>query len=85
MCGYSSSDSSLLPADVFPVSFFWSPSTVVSGQNENAGHFSHPTAKATGQIVMWFTPFNDELECTPVKAIIQKLQLCLVESELGWG
>ena len=36
----------------------WSPSTVVSGQNENAGHFSQPTAKAMGQIVMWFTSFN---------------------------
>ena len=39
----------------------------------NAGHFSQPTAKAMGQIVMWFTPFNKELERTPVKAIIQKL------------
>ena len=39
----------------------------------NAGYFSHPTAKAMGQIVMWFTPFNDELERTAVKAIIQKL------------
>ncbi|SVD05351.1 uncharacterized protein METZ01_LOCUS358205, partial [marine metagenome] len=38
------------------------PSTVVSGQNLNAGHFSHPTAMAMGQIVMWFTPFNKELE-----------------------
>jgi hypothetical protein len=48
---------------------------VVSGQNENAGHFPHPTAMAMGQIVMWFTPFNKELERTPVKAIIQELQL----------
>jgi len=28
---------------------------------------------AMGQIVMWFTPFNKELERTPVKAIIQEL------------
>ena len=46
---------------------------VVSGQNSNMGHFSHPTAKAMGQIVMWFTPLNDELERTPVKAIIDEL------------
>jgi hypothetical protein len=39
----------------------------------NAGHFSQPTAKAMGQIVMWFTPFNKELERTPVKDIIQAL------------
>jgi hypothetical protein len=52
----------------------WSPSTVVSGQNENAGHFSHPTAMAMGQIAMWFTSFNDELERTPVKIIIQEMK-----------
>jgi len=38
--------------------------------------FSHPTARAMGQIVMWFTPFNKELERTPVKIIIQGL--------MGW-
>jgi len=36
-------------------SFCWSPRTVVSGQNLNAGHFSQPTATARGQIIMWFT------------------------------
>ena len=34
-------------------SFCWSPKMVVSGQNSNAGHFSHPTARATGQIFTW--------------------------------
>jgi len=28
-----------------------------------------------GQIIMWLTPFNKELERTPVKIIIQELQL----------
>ena len=51
----------------------WSPSTVVSGQNLNAGHFSQPTTKAMGQIVMWFTPLNNELERRPVEVIIQEL------------
>ena len=30
----------------------------MSGQNLNMGHFSHPTARATGQSVMRFTPFH---------------------------
>jgi hypothetical protein len=37
---------------------------------------------AMGQIVMCITPFNDEFERTPVKPIIQKLQLCLVVSSV---
>ncbi len=32
--------------------FGTSPMTVFSGQKENAGHFAHPTASATGQSVM---------------------------------
>ena len=32
--------------------FFWSPRTVLSGQTLNIGHFSQPTAKATGHRVM---------------------------------
>ena len=31
------------------VSFSWSPMTVFRGQNEKAGHFLQPTARATGQ------------------------------------
>jgi len=34
------------------VSFSWSPMTVFRGQNEKAGHFLQPTARATGQRVM---------------------------------
>ena len=73
--GYSFLDSSSVVAFSFsiwlyksalrlePFSLFsWSPRTVVSGQNENAGHFSQPTAKAMGQIVMWFTPLDNGFE-----------------------
>ena len=38
-------------------SFFWSPRMVLTGQILNSGHFSQPTANATGQIVMTFTSF----------------------------
>ena len=34
------------------VSFGWSPMTVLRGQNEKAGHFLQPTARATGQRVI---------------------------------
>ena len=42
-------------------SFFWSPMTVVSGQNLNIGHFSQPTARAMGHKVITLTSFERDI------------------------